>query len=262
LTLVFYILIGVLGAAFGSFFNVCIHRIPAKQSIAFPPSHCPFCNAPIRPWQNIPVLSYIFLGGRCANCKARIHWHYPLVEIVTPLVFMVLFHRFGLTVLFAKYVVFYAISLILFFIDLFHQLLPDSLTLPLVILGLVFAFIPGTDVHWLPALIGGGFAFGFFLLLAWGYSKARGREGLGGGDVKYIAAVGVFLGMPAVLFSILYGSVAALLIAPAALFLQRAPKSDGVARTTFPFGPFLVLGAFLQTLFGERVIDFYLRLLP
>jgi leader peptidase (prepilin peptidase)/N-methyltransferase len=263
--LIAYVLIAVFGLIFGSFFNVCIHRIPTRQSIAFPPSHCPKCQAPIKPWQNIPVISYILLGGRCANCKARIHWHYPLVEALTPILWLFLFHHFGaqFSLDFWKYTVFFTISLILFFIDLFHQLLPDVLTLPLIVIGLGFALVPGADVGILNALSGGGFAFLFFFLMAWGYSKLRGKEGMGGGDVKYIAAAGAFLGMPGILFAILFGSVLALVVAPLSLLLTKpATNSDQLHQQAFPFGPFLIIGALIQVLLADSVMRLLLNLMP
>ena len=132
----------VLGAIFGSFFNVCIYRIPNHLSIMWPASHCPICNTPLKPWNNIPILSYLFQRGKCTYCSAKIHWHYVLVEMITPIVFFLVFYKsnFMFTLFFAKYIIFFPIAIILFFIDLFHKILPDILTIPLIFIGFIFTF--------------------------------------------------------------------------------------------------------------------------
>lgn len=248
-----YIFLFLLGAAFGSFFNVCISRIPRKKSIILPASHCPVCYSTIRKIDNIPILSYLLLKGKCRNCATSIPTHYLLVESFTPALFITLFIVNGnhFDLIYLKYIIFISFGIILFFIDLKHKLLPDKLTLPLVIIGLIFAFIPGMDITWGSALFGCFAAFILFLLLAYLFQLITGKEALGGGDIKLIAGIGSFVGIYGVIFTIISASVIALLV----LMLLRHDLQKN-----FPFGPFLILAAILHIFLGDFLINIYLNL--
>lgn len=240
----------VFGMAFGSFFNVCIYRLPKKESIVFPNSHCPSCNRKIKAIHNIPIFSFIWLKGQCAYCGAKIHWHYFLVELITPFLFLLIFLQFGWSWLFLKYLIFISIAIIICFIDAFHKIIPDVLSLPLIVSGLAFSFIPGSDVSWLSSLLGAFFGFIVFLITAYLFQIVTHKDSLGGGDIKLIAAVGSFIGILGTIFTVIFGSLIALI-------LLLAIGHD--KRKEFPFGPFLVIGAVSYILFGRSLFQYYIN---
>ena len=237
----FYFLIFIFGAVFGSFFNVCISRIPNKKSVVFPDSSCPTCNTKIKPHHNIPIVSYILLKGRCAYCGTRINIHYFLVELLTPVLLILLFanHDAQISLVFFKYAIFISFGLIIFFIDLYHYIIPDKLSLPLIVIGLLFSFLPNTDIGWMSACIGALSGFLIFLFTTFFFQKVTGKDSLGGGDIKLIAAIGAFLGVWGTLFTVLFSSLIALVIL---LIIKHDRKEP------FPFGPFLIAGAFFYIL--------------
>ena len=249
----FYILIFLFGAVFGSFFNVCIYRIPKKKSIVFPDSSCPFCKTHIKPYHNIPIISYIFLKGKCAYCGAKIALHYFLVELLTPLLLILLFvsQNGQFSMVFFKYAIFISFGLIIFFIDLYHSIIPDKLSFPLIVIGLIFSILPNTDVSWISAVMGSLSGFILFFGTAFIFQKTTGKDGLGGGDIKLIAAIGAFLGVWGTLFTVLFSSFIALVIL---IILRHDNKKP------FPFGPFLIIGALTYILAGDTLIGLYLSL--
>jgi len=249
----YYIIIFIFGTIFGSFFNVCISRIPIKKSVVFPDSSCPVCITKIKPYHNIPILSYIFLKGKCAYCGTKINIHYFLVELLTPILLIVLFANQGghFSLVFFKYAIFISFGLIIFFIDLYHLIIPDKLSLSLIVIGLIFAFLPKTDVTWISAGIGALSGFFLFLFTAIIFQKVTGKDSLGGGDIKLIAAVGAFLGVWGILFTVLFSSSIALVTL---LILKHDRKKH------FPFGPFIIAGAITYILAGDALIKLYLRL--
>ncbi|MBN2830347.1 MAG: prepilin peptidase [Candidatus Cloacimonetes bacterium] len=242
------IVIAVLGAAFGSFFNVLVYRIPRKESIIFPGSHCPACNRKIPPWLNIPIFSWILLGGKCKYCKTAIHWHYLILEILTPLVFLGVFMVYGSENLFLvlKYCLFFGFGLVILFIDFFERIIPDVISLPLILTGIVFSFFPANDITWKLSLLGGVITFGFFYLIGLWYLLTRKKEGMGGGDIKYIAAIGTFFGPINSLFIIIVACAVALVIM---IPLLRFKKEY------FPFGPFLVIASYIVMFFHESMFS-------
>ncbi len=247
---IFFLLI--LGASLGSFFNVCISRLPRKQSIAFPSSHCPKCKTKIKWYHNIPIFSYLLLGGKCKYCGSKIHWHYLLIEIITPLLFIGLFilNQYQLDFFFLKYSVYLSFIIVIFFIDLFHKVILDKMSLPLIALGLLANISPANDISLVNSLLGSGFGFSLFYLIAYIYYKRNNAIGLGGGDIKFIAAIGAFMGFSGVLFIILFSSIIALLVI---LPFKKIRKQE------FPFGPFLILGSLLYLYIGHFVIAWYLN---
>ncbi len=242
------ILLAVLGAALGSFLNVLIYRLPRRESIVFPASHCSECGKAIPPYLNIPILSYILLGGKCKYCQASIHWHHLVVEIITPLILIGLFLQYGLLNLaFIKYAVMALFMIPIFFIDAYHQIIPHKLSIPLIPLGLLFAFLPGGDVGLIDALISAVIIFVFLVFLAYAYRFARKADGIGGGDIWLLTGIAGFFGLVSMPYVIL---VAALLGIIYFLIFVR-DKAKG-----FAFGTFIAFTAVAWALLGAaRFVD-------
>ncbi len=245
----------IFGLIVGSFLNVCILRLPENKSIIFPPSHCPLCKKQINFYDNIPILSFIVLRGKCRWCNAPISLQYPLTEFLSGLLFLALFLEFGLGYNLPVYCFLGASLLVVSFIDLKHQIIPDLITLPGIIIGLLLAlFFPGR-IDWLDSLLGIFLGGGLLFLVATGYYLFAGEEGMGGGDIKLLAMIGSFLGWQAILFTIF---AASFLGSAAGLSLMIAKKKD--KKYPVPFGPFLSLGAIIYIFCGHRVIAWYLGL--
>jgi len=249
-----YSLAFVLGAAVGSFLNVCIRRLPAGESIVHPPSHCPQCGAPIRSWDNIPVLSYLLLRGRCRSCRTPISARYPLVEALSGALLVALLYKYGLSASLAVYGLFVAALIVVSFIDLDHQIIPDAISLPGIVVGVVCAAL-GLGSGFTDSLIGVALGGGLLYAVAVGYELLTGREGMGGGDIKLLAMIGAFLGWRAVLVTLVLGSFTG-----AALGLALIVARGADARVPIPFGPFLALGSLCALFFGDRLIWWYLHL--
>lgn len=239
----------VFGAVVGSFLNVVILRLPSEgESIMFPASHCPGCQRPLHWYENIPVLSYLALRGRCRSCQMRISPQYPLVEVALAALSAALAARFGLSFAVGYYFVFVAALLVIIFIDIHHQIIPDVISLPGIVLGFAGSF--GHDlVSWqqsgLGILLGGGLLYA----VALGYFALTRRDGMGGGDIKLLAMIGAFLGwqsLPYVLFSSsLTGSLVGLLA------MVRQGRGG---QTRIPFGPFLAFGALSYLFFQADIL--------
>lgn len=249
-----FLLAFLFGAAIGSFLNVCIWRLPLGESIVFPASHCPACGTSIRRRDNIPVLGYLLLRGRCHSCNARISPRYPTVELLTGCTAMVLLYHFGLSPSLAVYALFAGALIVITFIDIDHQIIPDVISLPGIVVGIVFSAI-GYGVPLVDSLIGAALGGGLLYLVAVGYHAWTGREGMGGGDIKLLAMIGAFLGWRGVLVTLILGSFSGALIG-IALILARGADS----RLPIPFGPFLALGATCAMFFGDALIRWYLQI--
>ncbi len=209
------------GLIVGSFANVCIHRIPREESIVLPASRCPGCRAEIAPWQNLPVLSWIFLGGRCASCREPISIRYPVVEVIHGIGFVAVVTAFGLTP-FTPFLWFLFFSLtVLAFIDWDHQLLPNVVTLPGIAIGLLSTQIPGALVTGKESALAAVFGYGAFFLIARGYAQLRGIEGLGQGDWKLSAMMGAFLGPRKLMLIIFLGSLSGMIYGLIQVFRLR-----------------------------------------
>lgn len=247
-------LLTLAGLSVGSFLNVCIYRLPRGLSIAWPPSHCPACRQPIAWYHNVPVLAWLWLGGRCARCRAPIPAIYPLVETSTAALFLVTGLVTGWDVVLAPRLVLTAALVALFVIDLQHQLLPNAITLPGIAVGLACsAFLPpGLVSSAIGVALGGAVPYG----IAWGYLRLRGVEGLGMGDVKMLAMVGAFLGWPLMLVTLLLGSVAGALTGMALMATGRGSMS-----LRLPFGTFLATAAWVAMLWGQLLVTWYAGLL-
>jgi leader peptidase (prepilin peptidase) / N-methyltransferase len=244
----------LLGAVIGSFLNVCIYRIPAGQSIVFPPSRCPKCESPIRWYQNIPILSWLVLGGKCASCRNSITIRYPLVEALTGGLFALLVFRFGLQFFVPVLMLLVAILVTITFIDLDHQIIPDFVSLPGIVVGFLGSFLLPW-VSWSDSLLGILLGGGSLYLVAAGYALLSGKEGMGGGDIKLLAMIGAFLGWKAILPIVFFSSVLGTLVGVPVMLMKRA---DG--KLAIPFGPFLSAGAIIYLLWGPWIIRWYLGL--
>lgn len=242
MTAIVIILLAILGAALGSFMNVLIYRLPRKESIVFPGSHCSECGKKIPFYLNIPIYSYLALGGKCKFCQAPFHWHHLLVEIITPAILIGLFLQYGLiNLLFLKYAVLAMFMIPIFFIDAFHQIIPHKLSLPLIPLGLIFAFLPGGDVGIMEALFTAGLIFAFLVFLAYAYRFARKTDGIGGGDIWLLTGIAGFFGLISMPYVIL---IAALLGIIYFLIFVRDKKQG------FAFGTFIAFTAVTWALLG------------
>lgn len=257
------ILIVVFGLIVGSFANVCIYRLPRGESIVRPWSHCPLCKRPILWYDNIPLLSFIFLKGRCRNCRKHISFRYPLVEFLTSFLFWAGFKAVGLswTVLFYWY--FFSLLIIATFTDFSHLIIPDVISLPGIFIGLAASFtfpeIMNTSVHlqglirsFAGLLAGGGIIWAIGILGKAIFHK----EAMGGGDVKLMAMVGSFLGIKLTLFTIFLGSLLGALAGGILILLHIKTRKDYI-----PFGPYLALGAVISFFWGEMALEWYLGIL-
>jgi leader peptidase (prepilin peptidase)/N-methyltransferase len=245
--------IGLFGLMLGSFLNVVISRLPAGESIVFPASRCPSCRTPIRWSDNIPVLSYLLLGGRCRACRVMISPRYPAVELATGIAFVlqavVVGDDPGLLV---SRLVFTALLVALFGTDLETQRLPNVLTIPGAVLGLVSsAFLPPGLVD---GLIGLALGAGVLLAIRWGWFKATGKDAMGLGDVKMLAMIGAFLGWRQIIVVLFFGSVGGAIVGVSLAASKRASM-----QSKLPFGTFLAVAAFAASLWGESLVGWYLH---
>lgn len=249
------ILTFVFGAIVGSFLNVCIYRIPRGKSIVTPGSHCPACGKAIGFYDNIPLVSYPLLGGKCRRCKTVIAPRYLAVELLTALLFTLLYQTFGLTVDLAVNMALVSLLIVISFIDLDLRIIPDVLSLGGLVLGFGFSFFRPLFFYkdaLFGILLGGGLLF----LVAAGYQFLTKREGMGGGDIKLLAMIGSFCGIKGVVFTVIFGSLVGTIVG---LLLMWA-KGEGT-KYALPFGPFLSLGALGYVFVGENIIYAYINLL-
>jgi leader peptidase (prepilin peptidase) / N-methyltransferase len=242
-----------LGLSIGSFLNVCIHRIPRGGSVVHPASSCPHCGYVLRWIDNIPVFSYVMLGGRCRGCKAPISPRYPIVELVTMATFLVHYAVFGLDIILVPRLLFACAMIVLFAIDLEHHLLPNVITLPGIVMGLAFSvFLPPGLVD---ALIGTLLGGGVLWVIGEAYYRYSGQEGMGGGDVKMLAMIGAFLGWKLVVLTLVLSSVLGSLVG----LLVIAVRWGGL-KYALPYGTFLALGALVASLLGADIVNWYVSL--
>ena len=240
----------VAGAAIGSFLNVCIYRIAAGKSIVFPSSFCPNCEHPIRFYDNIPVVSYLVLRGRCRDCNEKISLRYPVVELITALLALLLFREYGLTLQFLSAFLFTCALIVIAFIDLKHQIIPDVITLPGIVLFFLLAVFL-MDVPFLDSVLGILIGGGCLYLIALVYQLIRKREGMGGGDIKLLAMIGAFLGWKSLLFILLASSLLGAIVGGSVMIYKGKDMKYAV-----PFGPFLSIAAVAYIFFGEDATKF------
>ncbi len=244
-----------LGMCIGSFLNVCIHRLPIGKSIVRPASSCPVCGKAIGWYDNIPLISYIILRGRCRGCRTAISIRYPLVELLCGLFALITWLQFGFGVPAPVYFIFIAALLVITFIDIDHRIIPDIISLPGIPLGFL-ASLALPQITWSDSLIGIGVGGGSLLAIAWGYQFFTGKDGMGGGDIKLLAMIGAFLGWKGVCFTIMTSSLIGTIVG--IILMLRAGKGMKMA---LPFGPFLAIGAIAYLFLGPGLIEWYFNLL-
>jgi leader peptidase (prepilin peptidase) / N-methyltransferase len=251
----------VLGALVGSFLNVCILRIPSGGSIVTPPSHCPNCKTAISFYDNVPLFSYLILRRRCRACGERISPRYFVVELLTAVLALALFDRFGFGFTFFVSFLFVGALIVISFIDLDIRIVPDVISLPGIVIGLVLSvvgyFVISSESKIIPSplssilgIIAGG---GFLLATAWIYEKITGVEGMGGGDIKLLAMIGAFLGWPSIPLTLFFASLVGSIVGIACMLVTGAGR-----RLALPFAPFLCSGALVYLFFGDALIHLYL----
>lgn len=260
--IVTYVLAGLLGLCVGSFLNVVIYRTPNGMSLATPASHCPKCKYVLKWYDNIPVLSYIFLGGRCRNCKDKISFRYTAVELSNMLLWLL-----SVALFWEKSIPFACIAAVassvficVFFIDLEHKLVFDRFVLILCALGLAATFLD-PFYGWLSHLIGGVVGFVSFYGVAFLYERIRHKEGLGGGDIKLTAACGLLLGWERLLLSILLSTIVASVVLVILSRRASSAEEDSDHEPEYPFAPFLTSAFAIALFFGNTIISAYLSLL-
>lgn len=270
------IVVFILGLVVGSFLNVCIARLPRDLSIVNPPSHCPRCRQRIKWYDNIPILSFIILKGRCRSCKEAISWRYPVVELANGLLYLLIYREFGLGGEMFLVMALCSALIVITFIDIDHQIIPDVITLPGMLVGLLLGpffmshlsdalpfgldglfphaglYLTGLLNSVIGLILGGAPLF----LIGWVWEKLKNVEAMGGGDVKLMAMVGSLLGWKAALLTIMLGALFGSVIG----IILILSKKTGMNRV-IPFGPFLALGALLSLFYGHEIVSWYLGLL-
>ena len=259
------------GLAVGSFLNVCIYRLPLRRSVVFQRSHCRHCSVPLKPWDNIPLLSYLLLRGKCRNCGIPISWVYPLVEALTAVLFYLLFLKYQLGSPFFVNLAFLSMLVVLIFVDLLERILPNVITLGGLVVGFVVSplqsreflgsdpFLAWMGGNWssyaqslLGVLVGGGVLWAVAMI----YRKVRKVEGMGLGDIKMMAMIGAFLGWQQTWLTIFLGSLTGALVGSVYIYVLKKGR-----RYELPFGSFLGIGAIVATLWGWDLVGWYLSLL-
>jgi leader peptidase (prepilin peptidase) / N-methyltransferase len=245
------LLVVFLGLIVGSFLNVCIYRLPRRESVNWPGSHCTSCNRSLSWYENIPLVSWMALGGRCRTCRTPISAAYPIVEAVTGLVFLAAFLLYGLTPIFLVRVAFACAMIVLFVIDLRHRILPNVITVPGIVVG--FAASLWLPPGWLSSLLGLVIGGGVLFLIGEIYYRTRGVEGMGMGDVKMLAMIGAFLGWPLMILTLILASFAGSLFGGVMIASGR-----GGMKAALPFGTFLAVGALIAAVAGDPIVTWYL----
>jgi leader peptidase (prepilin peptidase)/N-methyltransferase len=242
---------GALGLVIGSFLNVCIYRLPRRESVTWPGSHCTACNRPLAWYENIPLASWLVLRGRCRTCGEPISAMYPAVEAVTAIVFVAGYLIYGMTLLLAARLLFACAMIVLFAVDLRHHILPNIITVPGIVVGFALSLLlpPG----WLDSLIGLIAGGGVLFAIAEIYFRLRGIEGLGMGDVKMLAMIGAFLGWKLMLVTLVFASFSGSLIG-----LGIIASGRGGMKAALPFGTFLAVGALVAAVAGDPLLAWYL----
>ena len=250
------VFIAVVGLLIGSFLNVCIYRMPRDESIVFPASKCPSCGKPIRAWDNVPVLSYLLLRGKCRACKASISMRYPLVEALNATLWVLVYLRFGTGWHLPVLLAFVSSLVVITFVDLEFQIIPDRISLPWIAIGIIAGatvlpdpFLRAEPLGWVNSLIGTVTGLGLFLVIV-----IASRGGMGMGDVKMMGMVGAVLGWKAVLLTAFAGSVTGALAGGAIVIFK-----GGGRKTKVPFGPFLALGTLISLLVGQEIFRWYMH---
>jgi len=244
-------LVTVLGACVGSFLNVCIYRLPRHESLMWPGSRCTRCARALSWYENVPVVSWVLLRGRCRTCREPVSWMYPIVEVITALTFLSGYLLYGISAIGAVRVLFACALIVLFVTDLQHKILPNVITVPGIVVGFVLSlFLPP---GWRDSLIGIAIGGGTLFAIAEAYYRLRGLEGLGMGDVKLLGMIGAFLGWKLVLLTLVFASFAGSI---AGVILIASGR--GSMKYALPFGTYLAVAALVAAIWGTPIVDWYL----
>lgn len=255
-----YIIAGLLGAILGSFANVCIVRLPRSKSVVWPPSHCPLCDHRLTWWENLPLVSFLILKGRCRRCRGRISVRYPIVELLCIALSVLLWRYFSNPLEYLVYLCLFIVPLVVVsFIDLSHRIVPDVISIPGIFVGIgAHTLLAGKGRYGEAAIdsLAGAVAGALFLfLVAYAYEKLKKQEGLGGGDIKLMAMLGAFFGWRAAIFILLMSSVIGSVIGIIFIIILRKDMKFAV-----PFGPFLALAGIINLFVGDRLVYWYMDL--
>jgi leader peptidase (prepilin peptidase)/N-methyltransferase len=251
-SLIIYVFVGLFGLAIGSFLNVLIYRLPRKKKTIRERSACPHCGQTIPVHLNIPIISFLILGGKCNNCQYPISFRYPLVEFLNAALYVIFLYYDGLTPVLPIHYFLVSSLIVIFFIDLEFQIIPDKITLPGIVIGLTAALFvnpPGIINALLGFAVGGGALIAVAYLGEWLFKK----EAMGGGDIKMAAMMGAFVGWQKVLLIFLGGAVVGMFVSIAWMLVSKKIRSERV----IPFGPFLALAALIVVIYGDQILNFY-----
>jgi leader peptidase (prepilin peptidase)/N-methyltransferase len=239
-----------MGGLWGSFANVCIYRLPQDKGVVSGRSYCPKCKTQISWYDNIPILSYLFIQGKCRKCKKQISIQYLTVELISVLSFTTAYFFYGITITTLLFIILALIFIIIFFVDLKHYIIPNSLTFPLMFIGFVKSFDPNLNElfpNYINSLIGGVLGYGIIWLIIFLYKVLRNKEGMGLGDAKLLSAIGFWFGWISIPFVIFSSSIVALLTVLPSLINKSKKLSSEI-----PFGPFIIIGCILYIIFIEQ----------
>lgn len=246
------ILIFLLGTIIGSFLNVCIYRMPKGQSIVYPPSHCPNCSTPLKWYNLIPILSFIVQRGKCGYCGEKISPQYPIVEFFNGVFYLMLFYKFGLNLDFIFYSIIFSILIIIFFIDLYHQIIPNGLNILILVLGIIYKFLQfilyNKPLDLINSLLGLIIASGVFLLII-----IISKGGMGGGDMKLIGVLGFIIGLKRIVLTIFLSFIIGAIISIFLLLFKIKGRKDPI-----PFGPFICLAFMAVVFWGDNLFLWYM----
>ena len=247
-----YIIVFIFGSIWGSFSNVCIHRIPNNISVITGRSHCPSCKKKINWYDNIPLLSFIFLRAKCRECSSKINTKYFIVELISALSFILIYYLFGLTLTSLLFFILSIGFIIIFFIDLKHLIIPNEITYPLMLVGFLKSFDPKLNIYLFPnfinSIIGGVFGYIIIWLIIFIYKKLRNKEGMGLGDAKLLSVIGFWFGWISIPFVIFFSSAVALLSVVPDLIKNKKKLSSQI-----PFGPYLIIGCIIFLFLNEKI---------
>lgn len=251
-----FLVVGILGSLWGSFANVCVYRLPLKRGVVKGRSFCPKCKKKIFWYENIPILSYFILGGKCSKCKKKISIQYFLVEAISIFSFLIIYYLFGISLTTILLMILFLSFLIIFFIDLKHYIIPDILTFPMMALGFLKSFDPNLNPifpNYVNSILGGTIGYGIIWLLIFFYKKIRDKEGMGLGDAKLLAVIGFWFGWISIPFVIFLSSVIALIIVIPDL-LKKSKKLT----SQIPFGPYIIIATIIFIVFKDMFLSLFL----
>ena len=248
----FYLAAFVLGSIWGSFCNVCIYRLPDNDSVVTKRSFCRSCKNKIKWYDNIPLLSFIFLKGKCRGCKNKISSQYFLVELISAISFLLIYFLYGISITTLLLIILSIFFIIIFFIDLKHYIIPNELTFPLMLIGFIKSFDPNLNQtifpNYINSLLGGFFGYAIIWLIIFFYKKVRNKEGMGLGDAKLMAVVGFWFGWLSIPFTIFISSAVALVIVIPSLIKKTRNMSAQI-----PFGPYIIIGCIIYVTFSNQI---------